>query len=199
MELKIIQSPSPNFTKGRSGYKPEAIVIHCTEGHFPSDLEWLRNPVSQVSAHYVISPTGEVHYLVAEDNTAWHAGKVVNPTWQGLKKNFWGQYTNPNLYTLSIEVSLTPPAIMPDAQKIALTALVSMLADKYAIPKDRLHIIGHHEIRFDKSCPGTIDVDVLVKDLNMPVSLPLSVSMNSAGTVDKDALKRQIINLIKEL
>ena len=93
--MQIIQSPSPNFYS-RGGYGPEVIVVHVTDGLFPGDLNWLRNPKSQVSSHFLIAPDGTVHQLVAEANAAWHAGRVQNPT-APLKKN-----VNPNLYCVVV-------------------------------------------------------------------------------------------------
>lgn len=186
--MNIIQSPSPNFNS-RSGHVPELLVVHCTDGFWPSDMGWLRNPVSQVSSHYVVSPAGEVHQLVSNDNAAWHGGRVNAPT-ANLKKNADGTYVNPNKYSIGIEVSLKPPAHMPAAQKNALLELLKMLGTKYNIPLDRAHIIGHKEIYSLKTCPGTIDVNALVAELGTPTPPPAN---NNA------ALKAQIIDLVNKI
>jgi N-acetylmuramoyl-L-alanine amidase len=190
--MNFIHSPSTNYTAGRSGYAPEAIVVHCTDGFFPSDLGWLRNPESQVSAHYVVGPNGEVHQLVLDGNTAWHAGKVLDPTWTGIKRaGLLQTFVNPNFYTIGIEVSLRPPALMPEAQNASLQALIKLLATTHGIKLDRQHIIGHKEIRGDKTCPGTINMDRLVGELAAPVVDP--------AMVNKEEMKRNIINYIKSL
>ncbi len=37
-------------------------------------LEWLCNPESSVSAHYLVEENGEIIQMVEEDRRAWHAG-----------------------------------------------------------------------------------------------------------------------------
>lgn len=186
--LNIIQSPSKNYFKGRSGHKPELIVVHCTDGAYPGDLNWLKGGgTSQVSSHYLVTPGGEVIQLVKDEDVAWHAGVVVSPSARLLKPG-----VNPNLYTIGIETSLRPNARMTEAQECALKELVKLVAERHGIPLDRDHIIGHKEIRASKSCPGTISVDKLVMDLQSPVVTPPQL-------VDKETFKRTIINFIKSL
>ncbi|RLG70037.1 MAG: N-acetylmuramoyl-L-alanine amidase, partial [Candidatus Iainarchaeum archaeon] len=90
---------SPNFWKGRRGFKPEAIVIHITEGTASSTIDWFTRIESQVSSHYLIDRSGKVYQFVKEEDTAWHAGKVVQASWKLLK-----QGVNPNFYTIGIEL-----------------------------------------------------------------------------------------------
>ena len=181
--MNIIQSPSPNFS-GRAGHKPELIVVHCTEGNWASDMGWLRNPASQVSSHYIISPAGEVHQLVSETDSAWHSGRIDKPT-ANLKKKPDGSFINPNWYSIGIEVSLRPPAGMPDVQKTALKELIKLIAEKYNIAIDRSTIVGHKEIYSLKSCPGTINIDALVAEMDQPGS--------------NEEIKSQIIELVKKI
>jgi len=188
--MQIIQSPSKNFYIGRNGYKPELIVVHCTDGSAPGDINWLRgiDPRSQVSSNYYIAPLGVVHQLVDDANGAWHAGRILNPTF----KLFKGANINPNYYTIGIEVSLLGSQQIRAEQWASLKKLVSFLAGKHGIPVDRDHIIGHKEIFSGKTCPGTINVDQLVVELAAPAPVPPTM-------VDKEALKLQIINFIKSL
>ena len=104
--MNIIQSPSPNY--GTNSLKKDLIVLHKTLGIFPTDLGWMRNPTSNVSAHYYINRVGEIHQLVKTDNVAWHSGVVNNPSELAktiLRKNIWGYYINPNRYSIGIELS----------------------------------------------------------------------------------------------
>ena len=55
-------------------------MIHASAGTLVSSLNWLCNPVARVSAHYVIAKTGVLYQLVAETESAWHAGDAI---WQG--------------------------------------------------------------------------------------------------------------------
>lgn len=166
--MKRIKSPSPNFSS-RNGFKPELVVVHCTEGHFPTDLEYLRNPnpggsVGPVSAHFLIAPNGDIHELVDVANTAWHAGRVMNPT-VPLKPGI-----NPNLYSIGIETSVKPGGNATPEQLISLKELVRGLGTKYTIPLDRNHVIGHRDIFSAKVCPGTINIyDILDKTPELKV------------------------------
>jgi N-acetylmuramoyl-L-alanine amidase len=167
--MNIIQSPSPNFF-GRNGYNPELIVVHVTEGNYPYDMQYLQNPspvggAGPVSCHYLIDPSGLVHQLVSELNGAWHAGRIQDPTAKLMKKDQSGGYINPNYYTIGIEVSLTLNATILPVQYQSLKDLVTDISARNKINLDRDHIIGHHEIFFPKTCPGTISVDQLVKDI----------------------------------
>ena len=183
--MNIIKSPSPNFYS-RQGYKPEFIVVHITDGYFPSDLEWLRNPASQVSSHDLIAPNGDVHELVDWQSGAWHAGRVLNPMAKLLRKNLWGGYINPNYHSYGIEVSCKSPAIPAPAQMESLKQRIRDRLALFALPIDRDHVIGHKEIFSAKACPGPIDVDQLVIEIIAP-------------TVDRIAIAKQIKELVDKL
>lgn len=65
---------SPNQSS-RMGADVTGVVIHYTAGGSASgSVQWLCNPVSKVSAHFVISRHGDVIQLVPVDRKAWHAG-----------------------------------------------------------------------------------------------------------------------------
>ena len=195
--MNIIQSPSKNFF-GRNGHNPIMIVIHITDGYYPSDLEWLQGKDirSQVSSSYYIAPNGDIHQLVQDDKSAWHAGVVVNPTANLLKKED-GTIINPNFYSYGIEVSIKPSFKMrPDPKETeeqwrSLRELVKYLCEKSSIPIDRSHIVGHHEIRDDKICPFPLNIDKFVEELN---SVPPAPEM-----VVKEEFKNKIIDFIKSL
>lgn len=64
------------FTRGRSGREIDRIVLH----HWGNDgqkhdniINWFKNPLSNVSAHFVVSGT-RVTQMVNLNDTAWHAG-----------------------------------------------------------------------------------------------------------------------------
>jgi len=64
---------SPNYSTRR--IRIDSIIIHHTGGQFPGCAVWLSNPVSRVSAHYLINKEGAVFQLVADYDKAWHAGR----------------------------------------------------------------------------------------------------------------------------
>lgn len=155
--MNILNVPSPNFSSGRKGYRPEAIVIHIMEGTLAGTDSWFRNTQSKVSAHYGIGVNGEVHRYVQESDTAWHAGRVHAPQWTLIKPAATaGMYLNPNYYTIGIEHEGKNDSEWTDAMYESSAALVADIAGRWRIPIDRSHVIGHREIYSLKTCPGSV-------------------------------------------
>ncbi|TKB93265.1 MAG: N-acetylmuramoyl-L-alanine amidase [Nitrospira sp.] len=153
---------SPNKDKGREGFRPEVIVIHIMEGTLKGTDAWFKSEESGVSAHYGIGKQGEIHQYVGESDTAWHAGRIVAPTWRLLKPDI-----NPNWYTIGIEHEGREDTPWSDALYEASARLIDEICRRWSIPCDRDHIIGHREIRSDKTCPGSeVDLDKLIDMAN---------------------------------
>ncbi len=148
--MNIIQKKSPNFWTGRKGYRPEGVVIHIMDGTLVGTDSWFANPASLVSSHYGIGRTGEVHQYVKEEDTAWHAGRVDAPVWKLVKPNI-----NPNLYTIGIEHEGKSDDVWTDAMKQSSGELIREICQRWQIPIDRNHIVGHFEIFSKKpNCPA---------------------------------------------
>jgi len=132
---------SPNFTP--LGWRNITyIVVHVMDGSIESAVNWFKNPDSDVSAHYLISQEGEVIQMVREKDIAWHAGNwTYNQQSIGIEHEDKGNWNTPNWVPIELyQTSAT---------------LVRSLCDKYGIPKDREHIIGHNEVPgVTKPCPG---------------------------------------------
>lgn len=174
---------SGNFAVGRP-MPVDQIVIHVTEGSASSVREWFANPKAEVSAHYMVTVTGTVDQFVDEDNQAWHAGRVWEPTAPLVAQR---PNVNPNAYSIGIEHEgdgtkpLTPP------QLAASLSLTSDICARRKIPIDRVHIVGHHEVYAKKTCPGAINVDDYVRALRSVAFLPASrrpITVWSAYTGD---------------
>lgn len=161
---------SPNYDKGRGLYRPEAIIIHKTEGSFKSCINWFADPNSRVSAHYVIDLDGKTIQMVDENDTAWHAGVVAQPSWRRIKFG-----TNPNLYTIGIELAGFAKDDTPADQTLALSHLIVDIAQRWNIPIDDQYIVFHREIRATKSCPG----DKLSKSLIIFYALTIQKILNN--------------------
>src|ERR1700744_1078539 len=128
--MNIIKKLSPNYSRGRSGYRPEAIVIHVMDGTLTGTDSWFANPQSSVSAHYGIGKNGEIHNYVAEENTAWHAGRINAPSWKRIKQMANGNYINPNYYTIGIEHEGTTDSDWPEAMYQSSGNLIAQIAAK---------------------------------------------------------------------
>jgi N-acetyl-anhydromuramyl-L-alanine amidase AmpD len=142
--MTITQKPSPNYTSGRNWQRIKLVVIHWVgQGTADSAAAWFANDSSNVSAHYIVGDS-VVYQCVAEKDTAWHSGN-------------W----DVNLESIGIEHEATPdkPATENVYKKSA--ELIKTICEKYSIPIDREHIIGHNEVKAT-ACPGTIDIDKLI-------------------------------------
>src|SRR4051812_28530968 len=93
-----------NFSGGRAGFRPEAIVIHVMDGTLAGTDSWFNDPRSRVSAHYGVGKAGQVHQYVKEIDAAHHAGVVNAPCWPLIKRGHSGSgFINPNFYTIGVE------------------------------------------------------------------------------------------------
>lgn len=139
-----------NFRAGRpAGYQPTAIVIHRTGGSLQGLKNRFADPTSSLSAHYAVGLDGRVEQYVAETDTAFHAGVVMNPSWSGVRDR-----VNPNFYTIGIEHEGLANDPWPDAQLVASAALVGEVGARWSIPIDANHIVPHSAIRSSTNCPG---------------------------------------------
>ncbi|GAA4192958.1 hypothetical protein GCM10022252_35200 [Streptosporangium oxazolinicum] len=119
--------------------KIDRIVVHVTQGAYAGTISWFQNPAAKVSAHYVVrSSDGDVTQMVRDKDVAWHAGnRSYNTRSIGIEHE--GFVSNASWFT--------------DAMYRASAALTRALCDKYGIPKDRAHIIGHNQV------PGATHTD----------------------------------------
>lgn len=177
--MAIQYIPSPNFNRGRQNYKPIAIVIHIMQGTLQGTGTWFSQPSSQVSAHYGVGKSGEIHRYVMETDVAWHAGRVTDPDWKYLIKAGNGNVVDPNLYTIGIEHEGNADSAWTDEMYNSSSALIADIAARWNIPLDRDHIIGHHQIYAVKSCPGEkVDLDQLIALASKKQKDPVSKDYN---------------------
>lgn len=157
--MNIIKKTSPHKSS-RGGYAPAAIVIHISTSSLASCDAWFANPISNVSAHYCVGKRGEVHQYVEEKDSAWHAGRVYNPT-AAIVNGFKG--VNPNKWTVGIEHEGRATDKWPETQYNASAELIAEIAKRWQIPIDADHIIAHRAIYAKKDCPGyEVDLTKLI-------------------------------------
>ena len=142
------------------GWSPDTIVIHVTEGSAASVRSWFNNPAADVSSNYMITVGGDTVMFVEESAWAQAQGIKDRPTAAVVLAR---PHVNPNDYCISIEHEGDGTKPLTAPQKAASVALIRDICARRNIPIDRRHIIGHHEIRRSKPCPGAIDVDELVR------------------------------------
>lgn len=113
----------------------DSIVIHDTEATWDTTLQLVQDP-TYVSWHYSLrSSDGHIAQHVPLKDVGWHAGNwYVNSTSVGLEHEGF---------------LVSPDAWYTEAMYRTSSRLVRYLADRYDIPLDRQHIIGHDNV------PGT--------------------------------------------
>jgi N-acetylmuramoyl-L-alanine amidase len=141
--------PSPNHGERKEDRRPDMLVLHYTG--MPVDgeaLQWLCNPVSQVSCHYFVFPDGRVLQLVPEARRAWHAGVSA-----------WGEDRDLNSCSIGIEIAHPghdgglPP--YPEEQIEAVERLCLDIVGRWRIPASR--VLAHSDIAPDrKRDPGEV-------------------------------------------
>ncbi|ATX65963.1 N-acetylmuramoyl-L-alanine amidase [Roseinatronobacter bogoriensis] len=105
-------------------------------------LDRLCDPTAEVSAHYVISPSGQVWQLVQEADRAWHAGAG---SWCGV--------SDINSHSLGIELVNTGAQPFPEPQMHRLEMLLSSMMDRWNIPPHQ--VIAHSDMAPErKEDPG---------------------------------------------
>ncbi|MGW0807799.1 N-acetylmuramoyl-L-alanine amidase [Nonomuraea sp. NPDC002799] len=115
----------------------DRIVIHVTQGSYAGTISWFQNAAANVSSHYVVrSSDGAITQMVREKDRAFHAGDY-NRRSVGIEHE--GFVNNASWFT--------------DAMYRSSAALTRNIADRYGIPKDRTHIVGHNQV------PGTDHTD----------------------------------------
>jgi len=152
---------TPNQTKGRNGFTPEAIVVHCTDGSAAGALAWFKNPESKASAHYVINRAGDIVRVVNVLDTAWHSGRI-HP--RSRKFTLRHPLTSPNRWTIGIEHEALALQAWPAPMLQASAELMAVMCRRFSIVPDYATgtILPHHAINDLHVCPGMVDMIALV-------------------------------------
>ena len=146
--MRIIESSSPNFDS-RNGQAIDMLVMHYTDMLSCDEaVARLCDEAAQVSAHYVVDETGEVHQLVAESERAWHAGE-----------SHWRGHNNINARSIGIEICnpghTNGYRAFPLRQMKSVITLAQGIIDRHSIPAR--NVVGHSDIAFlRKDDPGEL-------------------------------------------
>jgi N-acetylmuramoyl-L-alanine amidase len=146
--MEFIDAPSPNFGSRTDG-PPHMLVLHYTGMRSGAEaLARLRDPASEVSAHYMVEEDGRIFRLVDEARRAWHAGKS---SWRGE--------TDVNSASIGVEI-VNPghefgyrPFAEPQIE--AVIALVGDIRSRWTI--EDIDVVGHADVAPDrKEDPGEL-------------------------------------------
>ncbi|WP_369213906.1 N-acetylmuramoyl-L-alanine amidase [Streptomyces flavofungini] len=138
-----VPASTSNYTAASrpSTYAIDRVIIHVTQETYADTLAIFKNPAKQVSAHYVVrSKDGHIAQCVRERNVGWHAGNwSYNTRSIGIEHEGW----------------VDKPEYFTNAMYEESAALTAAICTKYDIPRDREHILGHHQVPgSDHTDPG---------------------------------------------
>lgn len=140
--------PSPNHGE-RVGGPPNLLILHYTGMESAAAaIQRLANPLSEVSAHYLVLEDGRVMQMVPESRRAWHAGRSA-----------WNGEHDINSRSIGVEIvnpghdGGLPP--YPDVQIDAVIALCRDLCGRWAI--EPRHVLAHSDVAPErKEDPGEL-------------------------------------------
>ncbi|CAN5737979.1 hypothetical protein BH23GEM6_BH23GEM6_07070 [soil metagenome] len=150
--------PSPNFNSrpatdiGRIAM----IIIHSCEGGYTGCWSWLANPVSGVSAHYVVKEDGsEISQLVTEASRGWHIGSTYNCQLNNGVDCWRNGFSN-NHFTIGVEHGgYASQSSWPRAQIEASARLVCDVTRRQGITRDNIRIVSHAQLQpHNRTDPG---------------------------------------------
>jgi N-acetylmuramoyl-L-alanine amidase len=94
-DLTATPCASPNHGERKGGRTPDSLILHYTGLQTgEAAIRLLCDPITEVSAHYVVMPDGALLQLVPEARRAWHAGVGV-----------WAGETDLNDVSIGIEIA----------------------------------------------------------------------------------------------
>ncbi|MET8577870.1 N-acetylmuramoyl-L-alanine amidase [Streptomyces sp. NPDC005012] len=121
-------------------YPVELVVMHVTQGGYDSAVRVFKDPSHRAATHYIVEQDGRVTQMIRELDVAYHAGnRDYNERSVGIEHV--GFVDRPQDFT--------------PAMYAASARLTARICERYGIPVDREHIIGHHEVPgADHTDPG---------------------------------------------
>ena len=135
--------PSNNYGVRSGCDAPDMVVLHYTAMETVEEaLERLCSRDHEVSAHYLISASGEIFQLVAEDRRAWHAGV-----------SYWAGQRDVNSRSIGIELDNNGCTPFSCPQSRALVVLCQDIFQRWSIPTWR--IVAHSDVAIGRKIdPG---------------------------------------------
>ncbi|MFC9608588.1 N-acetylmuramoyl-L-alanine amidase [Streptomyces niveus] len=119
-------------------YTVDRVIIHVVQGSYSTALKVFKDPAHQAATHYVVRKDGHVAQMIRELDVAYQAGnRAYNERGVGIEHE--GFVDRPQDFT--------------DAMYRSSARLTAGICERYGIPVDRKHIIGHVEV------PGTDHTD----------------------------------------
>jgi N-acetyl-anhydromuramyl-L-alanine amidase AmpD len=149
---------SPNFDARAADSTGGAhvVIIHTCEGNYAGCWSWLVNPVSRVSAHYVVNEEGtEISQLVREPDRAWHIAALYDCALNRRHDCLARRRPEQPLHHRDRACGLRLAGAFPETQIDASAALVCDITRDRGIPRDWQHVVGHGQLQpANRTDPG---------------------------------------------
>ena len=141
------------FSKPKTTRKIVRIIVSDTqvETSYQGLANYLKQPAVLASYHYLIEPSGKVHYLVADSLIAFHTARF-NATSLGVGV---------------MHISNGTTGYNP-SQLVSLTLLLTTLSQKYRIPADSIR--GRNHYTRNRKCDFDLVKPQLAAALRAPAS-----------------------------
>jgi len=130
--------PSPNIEPRKDGARPDILLMHYTEIESAAKAcDWLCDPRSKVSCHYLVDEEGGIVQMVDEAMRAWHAGAS---SWHG----------ETDINSRSIGIEIQNPGLrygyrdFPTVQMRAVIALSKDIIARNGIAAER--VLAHSDV-----------------------------------------------------
>ena len=128
----------------------DTVVVHTMEGTLQGTIAFFAQGKDQrpvpTAAHYCVGREGDVVQMVPDEKKCYHAGNY-NSRSIGIEHEVridpWPVRRNKDG---SVKAPPFPAGEYPEAMLQASAEVVRVLCEKYGIPKDREHVIGHSEV-----------------------------------------------------
>ncbi|UFQ18197.1 MULTISPECIES: N-acetylmuramoyl-L-alanine amidase [Streptomyces] len=119
-------------------YGIDRVIIHVVQGGYATALRVFKDPSHGAATHYVVRKDGHVAQMIRELDVAFHAGN---------------RRYNERSVGIEHEGFVDDKSSFTDAMYASSARLTAGICERYDIPVDREHIIGHVEV------PGTDHTD----------------------------------------
>jgi N-acetylmuramoyl-L-alanine amidase len=159
------------------------VVLHYTGmDNAQHAVDWLCNPASKVSCHYLIDVDGAIIQMVDEHRRAWHAGT-----------SYWHGLVDINSASIGIEIQNAGHAALlpefPEAQMHSVAALCLDIMSRFELAPH--HVVAHSDVAPGRKIdPGEMfDWDYLAR---LGIG-QVAFSGNGPGSVERISDMQQLL------
>ena len=120
--------PAANFEPRRDDKPASILLFHYTGMESaPKAVDWLCQPNSRVSCHYLVDEAGHITQMVHEEMRAWHAGE-----------SYWAGETDINSASIGIEIANPGHLIgYTDFPELQMQAVEALSRRHHRAPRDQ--------------------------------------------------------------